>query len=67
MEIRKETGAKSYMRKGFQIYEYLSNMWKPLVKYDFAPATLQISHYFLTVGEGEGVPTSLGLRNKNFL
>jgi hypothetical protein len=53
------------MRKGFLIYEYLSNMRKPLVQYDFAPAILQISLYLLN-SVGGGGPTSLGLRNNDY-
>ncbi len=41
-EIQKGSGAKSYLRKGFLIYEEMLNYLVryrpiPLVKYDFAP------------------------------
>ncbi len=40
-EIQMGSGAKSYMRKGFPIYEemrkYFTILRRPLVIYDFAP------------------------------
>jgi hypothetical protein len=48
-EIQSGAVAKSYMRKGFLIYEemrkYSSYMRRPLVIYDFATAPFRISLY----------------------
>jgi hypothetical protein len=48
-EIQSGAVAKSYMRKGFLIYEEMRNisphMRRPLVIYDFATAPLRISLY----------------------
>jgi hypothetical protein len=48
-EIQSGAVAKSYMRKGFLIYEEMSNispyMRRPLAMYDFATAQFRISLY----------------------
>jgi hypothetical protein len=53
-EIQSGAVTKSYMRKGFLIYEKCENispyMRRPLVVYDFASAPLWISLYIRKIG-----------------